>query len=336
MVERVNDDHEGRDRRGEPVSVEERYVAEIIATAGGFLKDKTSIGDLKIINSALKEMRYAFRIFAPYRNIRKVSIFGSARIEPGTPVFEQARAFAQRVADAGFMVITGAGPGIMEACQRGAGRDRSFGINIRLPFEQAANAVIQGDPKLMTFKYFFARKLFFLKEANAAAMFPGGFGTLDEGFESLTLIQTGKAQIMPLVFIDEPGGEYWKSWERYVTDHLLARGMISEDDLDLFLVTRDVDEAAEEIRRFYRVYHSSRYVGRQLAIRLNRLLPDETVVDLNREFRDIVASGEIAQRGAFDAERSDPEIFSLPRLAFHFDRIHFSRLRMLINRLNAS
>ena len=322
-------------RKTEPASAEERYVGEIITTAERLLKDKTAIGDLKLVNAALKEMRYAFRVFAAYRHVRKVSIFGSARTRKGEPAYEQAERFAQRIVDAGFMIITGAGPGIMEACQRGAGRERSFGINIRLPFEQSANEVIRGDPKLINFKYFFARKLFFVKEANAATMFPGGFGTHDEGYESLTLVQTGKSQPLPLVFLDEPGGEYWTTWRRYVVDHLLGRQMISEEDLTLFRVTQDVDEAVEEITRFYRVYHSSRYVRDQLVIRLTRPLSPELLTRLNADFRDIVVSGEIVQRSAFETERDDAESFSLPRLAFHFDRAHFGRLRMLIDRINA-
>ncbi len=312
----------------------ERYVREIVATAQRLLGDKAGLGDLKIINAALREMRYAFRVFKAYRHIRKISIFGSARTASHAAAFKQAEAFASRMADAGFMIITGAGPGIMEACQRGAGRERSFGINIRLPFEQSANPIITGDQKLVNFKYFFTRKLFFVKEADGVALFPGGFGTHDEGFEVLTLMQTGKSKLMPVVFLDQPRGTYWRTWKRYVIEHILRQRMISEEDLALFLVTQDLDEAVEEMTAFYRVYHSSRYVRDQLVIRLNRPLPPEAVAALNRDFGDILVKGKIVQRSAFSAERTDAEIFSLPRLALHFNRTNFGRLRMLINRIN--
>jgi len=318
----------------QPLTQREKYAREIIATAEKLLQDGAALGDLKIVNSALKEMRYAFQVFAPYRGIRKVSAFGSARVERGTPLYRQAELFGRRIAEAGFMVITGAGPGVMEACHRGAGRERSFGVNIRLPQEQEPNEVIRGDPKLVTFKYFFARKLFFMKEADAVVLFPGGFGTHDEGFESLTLLQTGKSKPMPVVFLDQPGGTYWKTWERYVIDHILRRKMIAPEDLALFRVTQDVDEAVREITRFYRVYHSSRYVRDHLVIRLARPLSDDALCELNRSFRDILIEGEIAQRSAFPIERDEPEIFSLPRLVLRFDRVHFGRLRMLIDRIN--
>src|ERR1700687_4313807 len=232
------------------------------------------------------------------------------------------------------MVLTGAGPGIREPCQRGAGRERSFGVNIRLPFEQSANTVISGDPKFMSFRYFFTRKLFFVKEADAVVLFPGGFGTHDEGFEVLTLLQTGKTDPMPLILLDRPRGTYWRTWQRYVEDHILRRGMISPEDLCLFTVTESVDVAVEEIQAFYRVYHSSRYVRDRLVIRLTRALPDDLVRTLGEEFHDIVASGTIEQRAALSAEQDDLEILDLPRLVFRFDRMHFGRLRMLIDRIN--
>ncbi len=313
-----------------------RYLDELIATVKRLENDGASVGDLKIATGALKEMRYAFKLFAPYRNVRKVSTFGSARTQTGDPVFQLAERFATRIADCGYMVITGAGPGIMEACQRGAGRDRSFGINIRLPFEQMPNTVIHGDPKLMNFKYFFTRKLFFIKEADAVVLFPGGFGTHDEGFETLTLLQTGKTKPIPLVLLDRPRGTYWKTWQRYVEDHILRRGMVSADDLALYKVTDNVETAVNEIATFYRVYHSSRYVGPRLVIRLMRPLPDHFVQQLTAEFSDIITDGALEQRAAFAVERTDTEIFHLPRLVFRFDRVHFGRLRQLIDRLNAA
>lgn len=309
-------------------------AADIAATAQKLVGDKTSVADMKLIHSSLKEMRRAFQVFSHYQGMRKVSTFGSARTPPGTPQYEQAREFARRMADAGFMVITGAGPGIMRACNEGSGRDRSFGINIRLPFEQSANDIIDKDPKLVTFKYFFTRKLMFVKEADAIALFPGGFGTHDEGFESLTLLQTGKSRPLPVVFIDAPASTYWKTWKRYVHRHLLNEGLISEADMRLFKVTDDLDEAIEEITHFYSRYHSSRFVGDRLVLRLNSPLPKETIATLNAEYGDIVARGKIHQSDALPEEIDEPELTHLPRLVFHSARRHFGRLRMLIDDVN--
>jgi uncharacterized protein (TIGR00730 family) len=317
-----------------PTPRAQRLADDLVATANGLLDDGTSIGDLKIVSQALREMREAFRVFAPYRNVRKVSCFGSARTLPEDPTFKVAEQFSRRIADAGFMVITGAGPGIMEACQRGAGRERSYGININLPFEQAANPVIAGDEKLISFKYFFTRKLFFVKEAHAAVLFAGGFGTHDEGFEAITLLQTGKSQPMPVVLLDSPRGTYWKTWQRYVEDHILRRGMISPQDLHLYKVTDSVEEAVKEITGFYRVYHSSRYVRDLLVLRLQQPLPQPFVASLAAEFADIIVSGTMVQRSAFTVERDDPHIAHLPRLAFRFDRTNFGRLRQMIDRIN--
>lgn len=317
-----------------PTTEQQRYLDTIRAMADELAADNASVGDLKIAAAAVREMVAAFRVFAPYHDVRKVSTFGSARTQPGDRIFALAERFARQIADAGFMVITGAGPGIMEACQRGAGRDRSFGVNIRLPFEQSANAVIEGDRKLLSFRYFFTRKLFFLKEAHAVVLFPGGFGTHDEGFETLTLLQTGKTRPMPLVLLDEPQGTYWKTWQRYVEDHILRRDMISRDDLALYKVTDRVEVAVHEITAFYRVYHSSRFVHDRFVMRLTRVLPPELAQRLSEDFHDIITDGVIEQRAAFFAERSEPDIFHLPRLVFRFDRIHHGRLRQLIDRIN--
>jgi uncharacterized protein (TIGR00730 family) len=319
-----------------PIRPQQGYIDEITAIAQQLLANDTSVGDLKIVTGALREIAHAFKVFAPYRGTRKVSTFGSARTQPGDPVFRLAEEFARCIADRGFMVITGAGPGIMEACQRGAGRERSFGINIQLPFEQDPNIVISGDPKLMAFRYFFARKLFFLKEADGVVLFPGGFGTHDEGFETLTLLQTGKTRPVPLVLLDRPGGAYWKTWQRYVEDHILRGGMIAKEDLALYRVTDDVNAAVDEIVGYYRLYHSSRYVHERFVIRLNHALPDDYVQELATEFRDIIVDGVIEQRTAFSAERSEAEILHLPRLVFRFDRMHYGRLRQLIDRINAA
>ena len=317
------------------LSTEEQLVREMVETCLKLLRDETRLGDVKLLNAALRELRYAFKVFTPYRNIRKVSVFGSARLAQSSAPCRTAHEFARRITAAGFMVITGAGGGIMQACQEGAGRDRSFGVNIRLPFEQEPNEFISKDPKLLTFRYFFTRKLIFIKEADAAALFPGGFGTHDEAYECLTLVQTGKTRPMPIVFLDAPRGTYWKTWKRYVEDHLLRQGLISEEDLSLFKVTSSVDEAAEEISRFYRVYHSARTVGRDLVIRLARPLDRELVERLGREFADIVVTGSIVQRGALSAEADEPELAALPRLVFAFNRTNFGRLRQLIDRVNA-
>lgn len=317
----------------EGLTREEGFVREMMETALKFLRDEANLGDIKLVNAALRELRYALKVFAPYRDVRKVSIFGSARTRETAPAFLTAREFARRITEEDFMVITGAGGGIMQACQAGAGRERSFGMNIRLPFEQAPNEIIRKDPKLVTARYFFTRKLMFLKEADAAVLFPGGFGTHDEAYECLTLVQTGKSHPMPIVFLDAPRGTYWKTWKRYVEEHLLRHALISPEDMALFKVTSSVDEAVAEITRFYRVYHSARTVGRDLVIRLARPLPEDHVAALAEEFADIVLEGTITQGGPLPAEE-EPKLDALPRLVLAFDRTHFGRLRQLIDRIN--
>jgi uncharacterized protein (TIGR00730 family) len=314
-----------------------RLVNEIVDIASGLLDDETSIGDLKIFAASLREMREACRVFALHRTARKVTTFGSARTPPGDPAYVTAEEFSRRIAEAGYMLLTGAGGGIMEACQRGAGRDRSFGVNIQLPFEQQANEFIDGDSKLTSFKYFFTRKLFFIKETDAVVLLPGGFGTLDEGFEILTLLQTGKCQPMPVVMLDAPRGTYWKTWQRYVEDHLLRRRLISEEDLALYKITDDVDEAVDEIRSFHRVFHSARYVRDLLVLRLHRRLGRPSIAELERAFADILKPGTgIVQRGAFPVESDEPEIWDLTRLALRFNHTGFGRLRRLIDEINAA
>ena len=302
-------------------------------TAIKLLQEQAPRGDLKLVNSSLKEIRYALRVFAPWEHVRKVSVFGSARTPAGAPEYEQARRFAEALAGAGWMVITGAGDGIMGAAQGGAGREKSFGVNIRLPWEQAANATIRDDKKLIRFRYFFTRKLFFMKEAHAIALFPGGFGTHDEGFEALTLLQTGKSELVPVVFVDAPGGSYWADWNRYVDTHLRARSLISPSDLALYKVTDDVDVAVREVLRFYANYDSSRYVGDLLVIRLRRAPDAAQLEQLNADFGDLVTEGRIATGAALPEENG--EAAALPRLMFHFHRRDFGRLRQLVDRLNA-
>lgn len=285
--------------------------------------------DWKILSHSLLDMEEGFKSFFPYRHVRKVTIFGSARTSRELPEYKMAAEFARRVVRQGFMVMTGAGGGIMQAGNEGAGRDRSFGLNIQLPFEQGANPVITGDPKLLDFKYFFTRKLFFLKESDAIALFPGGFGTQDEAFESLTLIQTGKANPMPLVLIDKPGGDYWKSWDYYVRNRLLDQGLISPDDISLYHLTESLDDALAYIEGFYRMYHSSRYVRGQLVIRLKAPLCPGGIDQLNAEFSDILSKGQICEVSAFDVERGD-ETEDLPRLALHFNQRDAGRLNQMI------
>ncbi len=313
----------------------EAYVRELVETCLKLLRDETGLGDIKLLNAAVRELRYAFKVFAPYRHVRKVSAFGSARTRAGTAEYRTAHEFARRIAAEGYMLITGAGPGVMRAYQEGAGRNRSFGVNIRLPFEQAPNEFIADDPKLVTFRYFFTRKLIFVREADAVVLLPGGFGTHDEGFEAITLVQTGKSKPLPIVALDAPRGTYWKTWKRYVDDHLLRRGLISPEDMSLFRVTSSVDEAVNEIVGFYRVYHSSRSVGDLFVLRLTRPLAPELVRALGRDFADIVVSGTIEQSDALREEREqEPELNDFPRLVFHFNRFNWGRLRQLIDRIN--
>ncbi|MEN8183162.1 MAG: LOG family protein [Myxococcota bacterium] len=311
----------------------EEYVRQLMVSALRLVADGASRADLILLNSAMKELRHSFRIFSPYRHLRKVAVFGSARTEPGHPDWEQAARFAELIVSEGWMVITGAGGGIMKAAQGGAGREASFGVNIRLPFEQEANEVIAGDSKLINFRYFFTRKVSFVKESHAIVLFPGGFGTHDEGFEALTLIQTGKSEILPVVFVDAPGGCYWRDWTQHLHDHLLARKFISEDDLALFKVTDDVEAAVAETLGFYANFHSSRYVGDQVALRVRRAPDPEQLEALQADFADLVARGRIQVSGPLRPEEG--EVPEHPRVVLHTDRRRVGRLRQLIDRLNA-
>jgi uncharacterized protein (TIGR00730 family) len=308
------------------------YARQMVVTALRFLRDDPADGDFKLVNAAMKELRHALRVFAPYESFRKVSVFGSSRTQPGAPDWTQAERFAEAMALRGWMVITGAGGGIMQAAQGGAGRDASFGVNIRLPFEQAANDVIAGDAKLVNFRYFFTRKVSFVRHSHAIALFPGGFGTHDEGFEALTLIQTGKSEMLPVVFVDAPGGDYWRDWARYVDEHLLGRGLISPDDVALFRVTDSVDEAVAEVTRFYRNYHSSRYVGDRLVLRVQEAPGGDALAALSREFADVLVGGAIEASAALPEEGADAA--GLARLVLRFDRKSTGRLRRLIDRIN--
>lgn len=315
-----------------------RRVGDLIAmikeSADKLVEDRTSRGDLKLLSRALRELRYAFKVFAPYRGRRKATVFGSARTRPEAPAFQQAVAFGKTMAECGWLVVTGAASGIMEAGHLGAGRENSMGLNIMLPFEQYANPVIAGDSKLVHMKYFFTRKLMFVKECDAVCLLPGGFGTLDEGLEVLTLLQTGKRDMVPVVFLDAPGGSFWHDWNDFVVKRLLHEQLISPEDLHLYKLTDDVSEAAAEILKFYRVYHSMRYVRDKLVLRLQTPPGDELLATLNDEFADILARGKIESTGPLDEEKDDHGLLGLPRLAFCFNRRSLGRLRSMIDRIN--
>lgn len=315
---------------GHPDVVREMILAALKAGQEGMER-----ADLKLMNATLKEMRFTGKVFGPYRHVRKVTVFGSARTLPEEPIYRMARLLGRRLAEAGYMVITGGGAGIMQAANEGAGSDHSFGVNIRLPFEQSPNPVLQGNPRLVTYKYFFNRKVAFVKEAHAIALFPGGFGTLDEAMETLTLVQTGKRAPIPLVLVDEPGGSYWSQWIRFFEDELLARGYIDVPDLTLFRRADSVDEAVARIDHFYRRYHSLRYVGGRLVLRLTSEIEPREVRRLEEQFADILKpQGGMFLSGPLAGEAGDDEVANLPRLVVDFNRRDFGRLTGLIDELN--
>ena len=317
---------------GDPNSFDGRMICELVQTSLKLAQAGHDSGQLKLLNRAMKEMRYAYRVFNRYRATKKISIFGSARTPPDAPDYQAARQFSAAIARHGWMVITGAGDGIMKAGHEGPAREASFGLSIRLPFETTANTVIEGDPKLINFRYFFTRKLMFITHAQAVAVFPGGFGTHDELFEALTLVQTGKSNLFPIVLIEHPGGEYWKYWEQYLRDHLLDSGYISPEDTGIYHITTDIDDAVESIVGFYRLYHSSRYVGDTFVVRLNRKLTDAELAQLNQDFAGLVKSGTIEQVGALAGETDHLE---LPRLAFEHTRRNFAMLLAMVRRINS-
>jgi len=309
-------------------------IDRIIEVAGKLGEADTTRGDLKILSRTMVELGYAFKVFAPYRKHRKVTVFGSARTPPGDPSYQQAVDLGRAMADHNWLVVTGAAQGIMEAGHVGAGREMSMGLNIMLPFEQGSNPVIEGDKKLVHMKYFFTRKLMFVKECDALVCLPGGFGTLDEAMEVLTLLQTGKREMAPVVLLDHPGGDYWATFDSFVRKQLLAGGMISEEDLNLYLLTSDYNAAVDECLNFFRVYHSMRYVRQQLVLRLQNPLTEEQLDSINTDFADILVAGVFEQTAALPAERDEPELLDLPRLTFQFNRRNLGRLRALINYIN--
>jgi uncharacterized protein (TIGR00730 family) len=322
LVERVSD----------PADAD--LIFELVTSALRLASDGADRGDLKIANAALKEMRHSFHVFAPYRAARKVAIFGSARTQPDSPLYVQARDLAAALAALDWMVVTGAGPGIMEAGIEGAGTDNAFGVGILLPFETTTSQFLADDPKLINFRYFFTRKLEFIKESDAFVLLPGGYGTLDEAFELLTLLQTGKAQPAPVIMLDVPGGTYWQHWGTFVERELERPGYVSLEDDRLFCVTDSIETAVDEIVGFYSNYHSQRFVKGRLVLRMRHAPAPDELASLNREFADIVARGEIDVIGPTPEEVADDDHVDLERIAFRFDRHGWARLRMLVDRLN--
>lgn len=323
----------------EPVSKHHRrqiddLIDRIRRSADKLAADKPARGDLKILSRTLRELRYAFKVFAPYRSCRKVTVFGSARTKPEAPAYQQAVLFGKLMAAQDWMVVTGAAAGIMEAGHVGAGREHSMGLNIMLPFEQEANPVIAGDHKLVNMKYFFTRKLMFVKECNAVVCLPGGFGTLDEALEVLTLLQTGKRDMVPVVLLDAPGGTYWKQLQQFFDDQLEAGGMVSPMDANLYRVTDDCQTAVDEVFNFFTVFNSMRYVHDHLVLRLEEEISSEFLAEINECFMDLLVEGKFEVSAALPEEKNEVDLKDLPRLVFHFNRRSHGRLRQLINCLN--
>lgn len=309
-------------------------IQEIMVTALKAVQSQIGRGDLKLLSRAMRELRYAFKIFQSYRQTPKVTIFGSARTKPSNPAYKLAHAFSRQITKNGFMVITGAGPGIMAAGNHGATRGSSFGVNIRLPFEQSPNRFIANEPTYIDCRYFFTRKLVFVKETNAVAVFPGGFGTLDEAFEILTLVQTGKSNPIPILLVDTPKGRMWSALESFIKNQLMKNGMISKEDLSIYKIVRSADEATKEILSFYSNYHSIRYVKDLLVMRLQKPIENAQLSYINRHFRDILSAGKFFRSAALLEERNEPELDHLPRLVGKFNRINNGRLRLLIDYMN--
>lgn len=311
-------------------------IERIKLSADQLAQDGSSRGDLKLLSRTLRELRYAFKIFSPYRRQRKVTVFGSARTPPAAPAYQQAVEFGRAMAEADWLVVTGAASGIMEAGHVGAGREKSMGLNIMLPFEQSANRVIAGDQKLVNMKYFFTRKVMFVKECDAVACLPGGFGTLDEATEVMTLLQTGKRDLVPLVLLDAPGGDFWQTFDNFIVQHLLADGLISAEDLCLYKLTDNCAEAVAEILNFYRNYHSMRYVRDQLVLRIREAPSAELLEGLQAHFSSLATDGHIESRGALPSEVNEPELAHFHRIVLKFNRRNLGLLRLMIDCLNAA
>lgn len=310
-------------------------VREMILAALKAGQENQGQADLKLINATLKEMRFTSKVFGPYRNVKKVSVFGSARTKPDAPLYESARDLGRKLARSGYMVITGGGPGIMQAVNKGAGPDHSFGVNIRFPFEQKPNPVLEGNPRHIMFKYFFTRKVAFLKEAHAVILFPGGFGTLDEALETITLVQTGKQYCIPIILVDEPGGRYWEHLLAFFRSELLERGYVGEADFSMIETCTRVDDAVRTITQFYSRYHSLRFVGDTLVVRMESPLNHRQIGHLITEFKDLlIPGGTIATSAPLEEELDEPELLHLDRLIIDFNRKDYGRLRKLIDKVN--
>ena len=322
----------------DPKARRDQHIAELIQvikeSADKLLADGSSRGDLKLLSRTIRELRYGFKVFAPYRNRRKATIFGSARTKPHEPAYEQAVKCGRKFAEHDWLVITGAASGIMEAGHEGAGREHSMGLNIMLPFEQGANPIIAGDKKLVNMKYFFTRKLMFVKECDAVVCLPGGFGTMDEFMEVLTLLQTGKRDMIPIVLLNAPGSKYWDVLQDFIKEHLFGNRLISEEDFALYKVTDDCDTAIHEVMTFFKVYHSMRYVKQKLVLRLKEPISQQLLDAINSEFKGILSEGKFEQTGPLPAEQDEIEFAQLPRLVFTFNRRNQGRLRMLIDAVN--
>ena len=325
LLDEVVGDADGRARH---------HMEQLLYTAVLTAHDRPSTLNLKIMNRALRELRKGFKVFAPWSDKRKIAVFGSARSEESSPEYQMAVECSRGLVEAGFMVVTGAGPGIMQAANQGAGRENSFGVNIELPFEQQANRFIHGDSKLVNFKYFFTRKVVFVKETDGVVLFPGGFGTQDEGFETMTLVQTGKSEPRPIIMIDPPGSDYWKDWSEWIKTSLLGRGLISPSDLDLYTIVDSAEEAVDLVAHFYRNFHSIRYIEGQLVIRVQHEPSRFLVQALNDQFADLLVGGKIEACEVHPYEADEPESAHLHRLRLAFDQKHLGRLRQMIRVLN--
>lgn len=309
-------------------------LREILTTTVKLGKESSDKGDLKLVNNTLKELRYSFKIFSPYRAVKKVIIFGSARSKSNSPEYEMAETLSRQLAQKDYMIVTGGGPGVMEAGNKGAGKGKEFALNIRLPFEQKPNPYINEKEKLINFKYFFTRKLIFVKETDATAIFPGGFGTLDEGFEMITLVQTGKSRPRPIVLMEPKGSVYWATWMNFVQGQLVRKGYIKKEDLYLVRIVRTPEAAVKYIEDFYRIYHSIRYVSGLAVLRLKREISSKTLELINRNFKDILTSGQIRVSPPTNKEIQEGEFLNLPRLVLNFNMRDYGRLCELISVIN--
>ncbi len=317
-----------------PQGADHRHAQQLLRAAVDLVQQQPDTLDLKIAAAALQELGDAFEMFANAKRAPKVSVFGSARTKEDDPLYLAAKEVAYRLAIEGWMVITGAGPGIMQAGMEGAGRENSIGVSIRLPFEQGANPVIAGDSKYVSMKYFFTRKLMLIKESQGFVCLPGGFGTLDETFELLTLTQTGKGLPVPIVFLDVPGDPYWESVDAFVRTQLVERGLVAEADRSLYLITDDCEVAVNEIIGFYRNYDSMRYVGETLVIRLRKPPTSTQLGELNERFGHLCKTGDIHATEAIGPERKEGDRVELPRIAFVFAKHGYGDLREMIDLCN--